>query len=42
MKAFTGDILKFNPDAFGFFEAIIKTPKDLDIPILQIHNKIKP
>jgi len=41
MKAFTGDILKFNPDAFGFFEAIIKTPKDLDIPILQIHNKNK-
>jgi len=26
---------------FGFFEAIIHTPKQLNIPVLQIHNKGK-
>jgi hypothetical protein len=39
MKAFTGNILNFKKGALGFFEAIITTPKKLDIPILQIHNK---
>ena len=41
MKSFDGDILKISPVAFGFFEAIVTTPKDLHIPILQIHSKNK-
>jgi hypothetical protein len=32
---FEGDILKFDPDAFGFFEVNISAPTDLNIPILQ-------
>jgi len=39
IKSFEGDILKFNPEALGFFEAIIHSPKDLNVPILQIHDK---
>lgn len=32
---FEGNILKINPKAFGFFECIISTPKNLKHPILQ-------
>jgi len=32
---FEGDILKINPNAYGFFECIITAPKDLRHPILQ-------
>jgi len=41
VKAFTGNILNINPDAFGFFECEIITPKKLNIPVLQFHNKNK-
>jgi hypothetical protein len=37
---FEGDITKFNPDAFGFFEVEITAPIDLNIPILQTKAKI--
>lgn len=36
---FDGDILKANPEAFGFFYCKIKTPDNLLHPILQIHYK---
>ena len=36
---FEGDILKDNPEAFGFFYCNIITPNDLLHPILQIHHK---
>jgi hypothetical protein len=32
---FEGNILKIDPDAFGFFEVDISAPSDLNIPILQ-------
>jgi hypothetical protein len=34
---FEGDILKDNPNAFGFFYVKIVTPNDLKQPILQLH-----
>jgi DNA polymerase type B, organellar and viral len=37
MKSFTGDVWKLDPIAFGFFEAEVIAPLDLDIPVLQIH-----
>jgi hypothetical protein len=39
IKGFTGDILKKDPNAFGFFNVEVETPNDLNIPILQIHYK---
>jgi len=36
---FEGDIRKIDPNAFGFFYCKIKTPTDLEHPILQSHIK---
>jgi|SRR5882672_552883 len=36
---FEGDITKVDSEAFGFFEVDVKTPKDLNIPILQLRVK---
>jgi len=36
---FEGDILKTDPNAFGFFYVNIVTPFDLKHPILQLHHK---
>ena len=36
---FSGDITKYNKDAFGFFYCNITTPEKLDHPILQTHIK---
>jgi len=36
---FDGNILKLDPNAFGFFYCKIQTPKNLKHPILQIHHK---
>jgi DNA polymerase type B, organellar and viral len=38
---FEGDIRKINPEAFGFFNCIITTPKNLKHPILQTHVPTK-
>jgi len=38
---FEGDILKIDPNAFGFFYCKIITPKNLKHPILQTHIKTK-
>jgi hypothetical protein len=38
MKVFEGDITKIDKNAFGFFEAIVTTPTNLNIPVLQIHH----
>jgi hypothetical protein len=37
---FYGDIRKIDPNAFGFFYCKIKTPDNLEHPILQTHVKI--
>lgn len=37
---FEGDISKIEKDPFGFFEVEIKTPNDLNVPILQTRVKI--
>jgi hypothetical protein len=34
-KRFSGDIEKYNKDAFGFFYVKVEAPNDLNIPILQ-------
>jgi hypothetical protein len=36
---FEGDILKDNPEAFGFFYCKIQSPDNLNHPILQLHHK---
>ena len=36
---FEGDILKENPEVFGFFYCKIQTPNNLLHPILQLHHK---
>jgi len=36
---FEGDITKVDLNAFGFFEVDVETPRDLNIPILQIRVK---
>jgi hypothetical protein len=38
---FSGDILKEDPNAFGFFYCKVKTPDNLEHPIIQIHLKTK-
>ena len=38
---FEGDILKIDPNAFGFFYCRVITPKNLKHPILQTHIKTK-
>ena len=38
---FVGNILKYEPDAFGFFRCNITAPEGLDIPVLQTHVKTK-
>jgi hypothetical protein len=35
IKFFEGDILKFEPDAFGFFEVEVTAPDNLNEPIIQ-------
>jgi hypothetical protein len=37
---FEGDIRKIDPNAFGFFYCKIKTPDNLEHPIIQTHIKI--
>jgi hypothetical protein len=37
---FQGDIRKFDPNAFGFFYAEVKSPGHLDHPIIQLHHKV--
>ena len=39
VKFFTGDIFKFNPDAFGFFFCKIEAPDKIKHPIVQTHVK---
>jgi hypothetical protein len=39
IKRFKGNILKYNSDAFGFFNVKIITPKNLKTPILQTRIK---
>ena len=41
IKKFKGDILKYETNPFGFFFVNIKTPDNLDIPILQTRIKTK-
>src|ERR1700674_1948922 len=38
---FEGNILKIDPNAFGFFYCKIIAPDNLLHPILQLHHKIK-
>jgi hypothetical protein len=38
---FEGDILKFDPKPYGFFEVEINTPDEMDIPLLQLRFKTK-
>jgi hypothetical protein len=38
-KWFEGNILKFDPEAFGFFRCKIQAPDNLYLPILQTHVK---
>jgi hypothetical protein len=40
-KYFEGDILKYNPDAFGFFYCNIRSSIDVKTPILQTRIKTK-
>lgn len=35
---FEGDIFKFKPDALGFFYVKVTAPKDLESPIIQLHE----
>jgi hypothetical protein len=35
---FEGDIVKYNPSAFGFFYCEVTTPDKLEHPIIQIHH----
>lgn len=38
---FEGDIRKYEPNSFGYFYCKIKTPDNLEHPILQSHHKTK-
>lgn len=38
---FKGDILKYEPDAYGFFYCEVTTPKYLKHPIILVHHKTK-
>jgi len=38
---FEGDILKYEPNAFGFFNCKIEAPSNLEHPIIQTHLKTK-
>jgi len=38
---FEGDIRKYEPEAFGFFQCKVEAPNDLIHPIIQLHVKTK-
>ena len=39
IERFTGNIWKIDPNAFGFFYVKVKSPDNLNVPILQVKSK---